>query len=59
MKEKVEVITFVCSSCGKRSTVPVTNETITCQHCKEVSERIDGDDNKWYSRKYLEWKRKK
>jgi len=56
---KIEVVTFQCASCGKRSTVPVENETITCKHCGGVFVRLDGDDEKWYSKKYLDWKKRK
>ena len=55
---EVEMITFVCSACGKRSTALVKDEMMTCRHCKEVFVRQDGDDEKWLPKTYLEKKRK-
>jgi ribosomal protein S27AE len=41
--DKIEVVQFVCSACGKRSTAAVVREKIKCGHCKEVYRRVNGE----------------
>lgn len=48
--DKIEVVQFVCSSCGKRSVSAVVGEKMKCQRCKEVYVRTDGE---WQSEKWL------
>ena len=52
--EMVEIVRFVCSACGKRSTSVAKKEKMTCKNCQEVYERRNGE---WMPARY--WKGKK
>ena len=52
--EMLEVVTFVCSGCGNRSSSVASEDKMKCRVCKEIYLRKDGQwmPEKW--QQYLE-----
>jgi ribosomal protein S27AE len=48
--EKIEVVQFICSSCGRRTIAIVFNERMSCGACKVKYERRGGEWNllRWW-----------
>lgn len=41
--DKMEMVQFICSGCGKRSMSGVKDEKMKCTHCGEVYRRVKGE----------------
>ena len=41
--DKIEIVQFICSACGKRSRSGVVDDRMKCQHCGETYRKVDGE----------------
>jgi ribosomal protein S27AE len=41
--DKIEVVTFICSGCGKKVAAAVVKEKIKCGKCGETFRRVKGE----------------
>ena len=54
MPTKLNIVTFVCSGCGKRSKVVIKDGKMVCTKCGEVF--VKDDEGEWQAKKWLDFK---